>query len=438
MLLKLLFHLISPTLLIASILKSLLDRTETIKTLNSFYFYLAIASVVVLLCFEIIDPDYKAMLSNGFIVFWMCFVVSRALEIGYAFIKDATEKVAKLPQSGSQLSYQDRVKLALKSYGELLFGFATLYNLSPVLWWCTSDTINIGTCDSPSTIANAIYFSGVTLTTLGYGDITPISIYAQLLTVLQVFVGFSLLIVSFAIYVGHGLSENKNSKLPINNLIGNKLIKKVISRDSSAGLSRRIKLLNWNVCVEKAIYEFFSLLSNDAKKYGYFEALYVSRDKKLRHVQLHSGAHPIEMYETKEAKESGYKIVSEDGASIVISQVISGEVVISLYPYKSQYREPREKYIVWAILNHPDEVTHKLLRKLSQDFFIYSRVSSCCFSDTFFERLKVRYLNFKGKRYSEGSYIKNYIANHFFVIFIGVIGSFASIYSVASTTQQVT
>ena len=55
-------------------------------------------------------------------------------------------------------------------------------------------------------IFDAIYFSGVTITTLGYGDFSPYASVPKLLVVLQVLSGFTLIVVSFAVYAGVGKS----------------------------------------------------------------------------------------------------------------------------------------------------------------------------------------------------------------------------------------
>lgn len=47
--------------------------------------------------------------------------------------------------------------------------------------------------DLPATMITALYFSGVTVSTLGYGDVTPATAGAQFLTVLQALIGFGIL-----------------------------------------------------------------------------------------------------------------------------------------------------------------------------------------------------------------------------------------------------
>jgi len=63
-------------------------------------------------------------------------------------------------------------------------------------------------------IGDAIYFSGVTITTLGYGDIAPNILLSKFLVVFEVLSGFTLIIVSFTIYVSRAMKEidDENSK----------------------------------------------------------------------------------------------------------------------------------------------------------------------------------------------------------------------------------
>jgi voltage-gated potassium channel len=117
---------------------------------------------------------------------------SRSFEILAAFIIDAIDKTKPRKPSSSKLEPRDRISLSLKSYIELILIFALGYWLMPGCWWESA----------PKSILESVYFSGVTITTLGYGDIHPTHIIPQLLTVYEVLCGFSLIVVSFAIYTG--------------------------------------------------------------------------------------------------------------------------------------------------------------------------------------------------------------------------------------------
>ncbi|MCG7568452.1 potassium channel family protein [Pseudoalteromonas sp. CNC9-20] len=196
-----LFSLLSPTYILAGYLKEKYDRTETIKVLNSFYLWVSIVSTISLLIYqEYFNPIGKLALNSQLnfvaIFTWSYFLFSRCNEIFWAFLKDAFEKMDKDIKPSSNLEPRDRIRLSLKSYLELVINFSILYLLLPL----TSDVWRNGVF--PESITDALYFSGVTITTLGYGDISPEHWWPQFLTVYEVFCGFTLLIVCFAIYAG--------------------------------------------------------------------------------------------------------------------------------------------------------------------------------------------------------------------------------------------
>ena len=104
-----------------------------------------------------------------------------------------------------RITYRKRIKLALLSYIELIINYAVIYFMMPPSWFGEEKFGNI---------IDAVYFSGVTITTLGYGDYSPSFWVAKLLVIHQVLTGFTLVIVSFAVYAGKGLaasSENVRS-----------------------------------------------------------------------------------------------------------------------------------------------------------------------------------------------------------------------------------
>lgn len=140
---------------------------------------------------------------GGIVIFisWI-FLVSRAVEIFKAFLDDAVQKLDG-DEPSSDLKYGQRLRLSFNSYIELILNFATLYYVVPPCFYKDSHAF--------STIFEAIYFSGVTITTLGYGDISPLNPVLQLLSVFQVLAGFSLIVVCFAIYSGLALGSVKSN-----------------------------------------------------------------------------------------------------------------------------------------------------------------------------------------------------------------------------------
>lgn len=197
-----LFIFLSPTWKIADYLKKKFDRTKVINTLNALYLSVSLVSVICIIIYQEYFLNNMTMNLNDSLSFivvliWSYFLLSRCNEIFWAFLQDAFDRIDKNKNQFSNLTFADRIKLSLKSYIELILNFSLLYALLPAnneIW----NTNNV-----PTSIFDTIYFSGVTITTLGYGDISPNHWYPKLLTVYEVFCGFILLIVCFTIYTGN-------------------------------------------------------------------------------------------------------------------------------------------------------------------------------------------------------------------------------------------
>ncbi|EKO3844571.1 hypothetical protein BTO01_24185 [Vibrio jasicida] len=196
----------SPTWMIARISNrtlSRVERTQAIIARN--YFYLTCSIFLLALVGGILPAGFLGKLEVGdfyvaaiTILLW-CVPFSRCNEIFYAFISDALDKTSGKPKN-SDLTYRKRIELSFLSYLELIINFAILYYLMPLSWFGDDKSAHF------SNVIDALYFSGVTITTLGYGDFSPVNAIPQLLVVQQVLVGFTLIVVSFAIYAGKGLS----------------------------------------------------------------------------------------------------------------------------------------------------------------------------------------------------------------------------------------
>lgn len=135
------------------------------------------------------------------ILSWL-FLFSMGVEITKAFLEDAVQKLNK-EESSSNLKFGERLILSFKSYIELIVNFGTFYYLLPATFFDVSGEKKF------SSIIEAIYFSGVTITTLGYGDFSPSHPLAQFLTVFEVLAGFSLIVVSFAVYSSLAINSNE-------------------------------------------------------------------------------------------------------------------------------------------------------------------------------------------------------------------------------------
>jgi len=80
----------------------------------------------------------------------------------------------------------------MRSYLEVAGDFAILYFLLPPQWFS----------GKLQTIVDAFYLSGVTITTVGYGDITPSHDLGKLLVLYEVWIGLVLIVVTFGTYLG--------------------------------------------------------------------------------------------------------------------------------------------------------------------------------------------------------------------------------------------
>ena len=186
---------------------------QTLKCFNKRYFILSIIIAVLIgLAIPLAECKIGSSLYEqtgfikwGFVAFvgiitW-AFLFSRGIEITKAFLEDAVQKFNK-EESSSNLKYGERLILSFKSYIELIVNFGTLYYLLPASFFGG---------DKFSSIIESIYFSGVTITTLGYGDFSPSHPISQFLSVFEVLAGFALIVVSFAVYSSLAINNKEKT-----------------------------------------------------------------------------------------------------------------------------------------------------------------------------------------------------------------------------------
>lgn len=119
-------------------------------------------------------------------------------------------------------------------------------------------------------------------------------------------------------------------------------------------------------------------VAEEAKSKNLFEHLYVldsttksELSNKLPTLQLFFGQHPLGYDEF-----SSNKLVVESGCTLTVSQLVSGQVVCTLYPFCSQLQTRREKYIIACIVSSPDKLGDRRLRRLVSCLMSYAQVSS--------------------------------------------------------------
>ncbi|WP_198107426.1 hypothetical protein [Vibrio navarrensis] len=106
-----------------------------------------------------------------------------------------------------------------------------------------------------------------------------------------------------------------------------------------------------------------------------------SEDLNYQTVQISFGINSTGIL-TKERQSSGDQVkeiqrkIIEKGCDLVFSQSPSGEVMVLLYPYKSEVYSRTETNIMLHAGLHPEKITKKLIKKYLDQTVRYARISS--------------------------------------------------------------
>ncbi len=122
---------------------------------------------------------------------WILGIVAiyRVNEIFYAFYDDSSKRLSR-SKPRTPLGAAQRIKLAMRSYLSLTIDFAVIAFVLPQTYYY----------HPLKTFVDALYFSGITIATLGYGDITPINPISKFFSVYEVFSGVLLVVVALGVY----------------------------------------------------------------------------------------------------------------------------------------------------------------------------------------------------------------------------------------------
>ena len=121
---------------------------------------------------------------------------SRIIEIGYAFYNDSFDQMEGV-RVRSGLSRVQRFKLLGRSYFEVAVCYASLYLALPVNSFEPP----------PKTGFESLYFSWITITTTGFGDIKPLSLLAKGLCMTEIGVGLMLIVFAVGTYFSYGRGD---------------------------------------------------------------------------------------------------------------------------------------------------------------------------------------------------------------------------------------
>jgi hypothetical protein len=170
-------------------------RGNTLRRWNLRLFYGEIVVCAALMLLYRGEPPTGLNFVGGVLVLYAW---SRVNEIAYAFYCDPLSHSKE-----SDLTVNDRIRMAMRSYFGLGFNFALLYYFLPI-----TGLFIAGGQSRLGSFAESVYFSGVTLATLGYGDVVPTYWVSRLLALYEVFAGILIIAVAVATYVGRTKDED--------------------------------------------------------------------------------------------------------------------------------------------------------------------------------------------------------------------------------------
>jgi hypothetical protein len=193
--------LVSPTRVLISFLldRPSVDRAKLIRRWNWTFLGMATVACVAIYFAQGKISSVRDVRSPLLLFLVWLIPFSRSNEIFYAFLKDGIDRIRK-GKPRIPLDAADRVILAGKSYLETILNFALINYM----------LFREGFERAFRDIAEAVYYSAITIATVGYGDITPRTLLPQFLAIYEVFIGIVLIVVAFAAYIG-GVAEKDDS-----------------------------------------------------------------------------------------------------------------------------------------------------------------------------------------------------------------------------------
>ncbi len=173
-----LIQLIFPTIYIRLLFKGL--RTGSLRLIIDIYLILKLVLPILVLYFS----WYKSVtviIINVYLMLETIFTI-----LGLIFLSES---------KSTQISYKRSILILIINYLQVTLGFSLIY--------AGYDLLN-----KRLTPFEAVYYSFVTMTTLGYGDYFPVSDAGKMMVILQLIV-FILFVVLFINYFSHKLNIRK-------------------------------------------------------------------------------------------------------------------------------------------------------------------------------------------------------------------------------------
>lgn len=203
---------ISPTLFVSYCYKKRAltprERGIRVRRLNVTYFIIACSLFVGIMISYMTHTIDR--IPSWILIFYLLWSVSRVNEIFMAFVKDVFDKLNPRTRKKNGLQYYERIALALRSFLELIIHYAMLYYLLDTCF--VKYRLWNGLFNQPlRDPLTALYFSLITIVSIGYGDYYPVHPIGKVLVMYEIINGLLLLAVSFTVYVGLDLDEKEAS-----------------------------------------------------------------------------------------------------------------------------------------------------------------------------------------------------------------------------------
>ncbi len=132
-------------------------------------------------------PSPRLYIPAALLGFW------RINELVYAFYRDAMDRIEGY-RSSDKFSPGQRIRLLMWAYSEIVLQFGIIHFAIDIhSKWSAYTGI--------TKVLDAIYFSGVTITTTGFGDIQPCSSAARLAALFESITGVLFIGLSLAVYL---------------------------------------------------------------------------------------------------------------------------------------------------------------------------------------------------------------------------------------------
>jgi voltage-gated potassium channel len=192
---------LSPTRAIMRFRKAHATKAHYAKMIanwNRIFLFVAISSCAATFLLNWLLPTVSRS-TGAFALFVFLVGWSRCNETIIAFGGDARDKLRGLTSNPS-LPPSVRLEFVVQSYFEIALWFGLVACYLPSYMYRKSIHLDI---------ANAIYFSGVTISTLGYGDFVPSHWVSRFLSLYEVFSGLFLIAIAITIYLSQSLEFAK-------------------------------------------------------------------------------------------------------------------------------------------------------------------------------------------------------------------------------------